>query len=89
MAGLHENGDSLRLEDFLDCKSDLSCKTFLDLQSTREYFYYSGYLRKAEDPPVRDITDMDLYQIERLEVRRQVSLLANGGVMTYFSHERY
>ena len=60
MAGLYNDGDALRLENFGEGKGDLLCKPFLDLKSPREHFDYSSDLREANDSAVGDVSDMHL-----------------------------
>lgn len=60
MAGLHNDGDALRLEHFGEGKGDLLCEPFLDLKSPREHFDYSSNLGEADYSVVGDVSDVHL-----------------------------
>ena len=56
----NDDGDSERLESFLDAVTDLRGEPFLNLKTTGESFHDASDLAEAGDRSVRDISDVGL-----------------------------
>lgn len=60
MRALHDDRDTLRLEDLGDGERDLLRQPFLDLETTREHFGETGEFGKADDATIRDVANVHL-----------------------------
>lgn len=57
----HNDGDTPRLDGFLNGHSDLLCQALLNLQPAAERFGYPSELRDPEDKLVGNVPDVDLF----------------------------
>ena len=78
---LHHNRYTLRLQCVLQCLSDLSGHSLLNLQAPGEHVYQPGNLRQSDDGPVGDICHMGL-----AEERQQV-MLTQAVELNIFDHD--
>jgi len=58
MGALHDDRDTLRLEDLRDGHGDLLRETFLQLQTTRKHLGDTCKLRQSQDLPVGNVADV-------------------------------
>lgn len=84
MAGLYNDGNTLRLEHFGEGKCDLLCEPFLDLKAPREHFDYSSDLGETNYSAVGNVSDVHLALsvCNRLEKESLIILshrMARGG----------
>lgn len=60
MTRLHNNGDTLRFEDFHDGVCDVLGEAFLDLEAPGEHVCYAGELGDSDDGGVGDVAYVHL-----------------------------
>ena len=62
VCGLHDHGDTLRLENFLERQCDLLGQTFLDLKTSAEHLCNASEFGKTDDTAGWDVSNVHLQE---------------------------